>query len=76
MDLNNRIQQVLAGHGDIRLAILFGSLAGGRATPQSDLDLAVLMEVPLSADDWEITHAIATRHVATFAAANLASTGI
>jgi predicted nucleotidyltransferase len=50
MDLNNRIQQVLTGHGDIRLAILFGSLAGVRATPQSDLDLAVLMGTPLSAE--------------------------
>jgi predicted nucleotidyltransferase len=50
MDLNNRIQQVLAGHDDIRMAILFGSLAGGRATPQSDLDLAVLMDAPLSAE--------------------------
>jgi predicted nucleotidyltransferase len=50
MDLNSRIQQVLAGHDDIRMAILFGSLAGGRATPQSDLDLAVLMGVPLSTE--------------------------
>jgi predicted nucleotidyltransferase len=50
MDLNNRIRQILSQHGDIRLAILFGSLAGGRATPQSDLDLAVLMGVPLSTE--------------------------
>ena len=50
MDLNKRIQKVLAQHGGIRLAILFGSLAKGRATPESDLDLAVLMDVPLSAE--------------------------
>lgn len=50
MDLNNRVQQVLTLHGSIRLAILFGSLAKGSATPESDLDLAVLMEVPLSAE--------------------------
>ena len=50
MDLNNRIRQVLNQHGGIRLAILFGSLAAGRATPESDLDLAVLMEAPLSAE--------------------------
>lgn len=50
MDLNNRIRQVLAQHDGIRLAILFGSLANGRATPQSDLDLAVLMDAPLSAE--------------------------
>ncbi len=50
MDLNNRIRQVLNQHGGTRLAILFGSLAAGRATPESDLDLAVLMEAPLSAE--------------------------
>jgi len=50
MDLNNHIQQILTRHGGIRLAILFGSLAKGRATPESDLDLAVLMDVPLSAE--------------------------
>jgi predicted nucleotidyltransferase len=50
MDLNNRIRHVLALHGGIRLAILFGSLAKGRATPESDLDLAVLMDAPLSAE--------------------------
>lgn len=50
MDLNNRIRQILNQHGGIRLAILFGSLAAGRATPESDLDLAVLMEAPLSAE--------------------------
>jgi predicted nucleotidyltransferase len=50
MNLNNHILQVLTRHGGIRLAILFGSLAKGRATPGSDLDLAVLMDAPLSAE--------------------------
>ena len=50
MNLNNHIQQILTQHGGIRLAILFGSLAKGRATPESDLDLAVLMDAPLSAE--------------------------
>jgi predicted nucleotidyltransferase len=50
MDLDSRIQQVLTLHGGIRLAIVFGSLAKSRATPQSDLDLAVLMETLLSAE--------------------------
>ena len=50
MNLNSRIRQVLDRHGDIHLAILFGSLANAQATPRSDLDLAVLMEAPLSAD--------------------------
>lgn len=49
MDLNDHIRQALIKHGDIRLAILFGSLAKSRATQQSDLDLAVLMGSPLSA---------------------------
>lgn len=50
MDMNNHIQQVLTRHGGIRLAILFGSLAKGSATAESDLDLAVLMDAPLSAE--------------------------
>lgn len=50
MDMNDRIWQALNQQGGIRLAILFGSLASGRATPQSDLDLAVLMGAPLSAE--------------------------
>lgn len=50
MDLNSHIEQVLGRHGDARLAILFGSLAAGRATVRSDLDLAVLMGTPLSAE--------------------------
>jgi predicted nucleotidyltransferase len=50
MDLNHQIRQVLNQHGGVRLAILFGSLATGRATAESDLDLAVLMDAPLSAE--------------------------
>lgn len=50
MDLNSRILQVLGQQGGIRLAILFGSLATGGATPRSDLDLAVLMDSPLSGE--------------------------
>jgi predicted nucleotidyltransferase len=50
MELNHRIRQVLHRHGSIRLAILFGSLASGRATAASDLDLAVLTDAPLSAE--------------------------
>lgn len=49
MDLTNHLRQVLVRHDGMRLAILFGSLASGRETPQSDLDLAVLMDGPLSA---------------------------
>lgn len=38
----------LAEYGDFRLALLFGSLATGRATPDSDLDLAIDAGQPLS----------------------------
>ncbi|MGV6809599.1 MAG: type VII toxin-antitoxin system MntA family adenylyltransferase antitoxin [bacterium] len=34
----------------LRLAILFGSLAKGTATPSSDLDLAVQMDQPLTVE--------------------------
>lgn len=50
MEQNNHIRQVLALHGFVRLAMLFGSSAQGRATSESDLDLAVLTDAPLSSD--------------------------
>jgi predicted nucleotidyltransferase len=50
MNLNNHIQQILTRHGNTRLAILFGSLAGARATPQNDLDPTVQMDAPLTAE--------------------------
>jgi uncharacterized protein len=37
-------------HGGVRQAILFGSLAKGNATSLSDLDLAVLMDTPMTSD--------------------------
>lgn len=44
------IRRLLTGHAGIRAAILFGSLAKGDATPQSDLDLAVSMDSTLSTE--------------------------
>jgi len=44
------ILTVLHGHPEIQLAILFGSLASGRARPDSDLDLAVAAGRPLDAE--------------------------
>lgn len=35
------IREVLAGHPEIRLGLVFGSVAHGDAGPESDLDLAV-----------------------------------
>jgi predicted nucleotidyltransferase len=48
-DLHHVLRQTLAEHGGVRLAILFGSHATGRATPRSDLDLAVRTAAPLTA---------------------------
>ena len=50
-DLHQLIRQVLTEHGGVRQAILFGSRATGRATPHSDLDLAVQTSTPMTAAD-------------------------
>ncbi|EIM01255.1 nucleotidyltransferase family protein [Rhodanobacter sp. 115] len=42
-----QIQTALASHPDIRLAYVFGSVAQGRARPDSDVDVAVQMPKPL-----------------------------
>lgn len=46
----DHLRDTLANYPQIELAILFGSLANGRATPQSDIDLAVQANKPLDAD--------------------------
>lgn len=48
-ELTRTLKETLAEHGGIRLAILFGSHATGRATANSDLDLAVRTTAPLDA---------------------------
>ena len=48
-DLQSLLRRTLVEHGNVRLAILFGSRATGRAKTHSDLDLAVQMSTPLSA---------------------------
>ena len=48
-ELTRTLKETLAEHGGIRLAILFGSRATGRATAHSDLDLAVRTTAPLEA---------------------------
>ncbi len=42
------IQQVLARHPSVVIAILFGSLASEQATRTSDLDLAIASTIPLT----------------------------
>ncbi len=44
-----QLRAVLDGHPDICQALLFGSLAGGAARADSDLDLAVAAQRPLGA---------------------------
>jgi len=51
IELRHRLRRILSAHGGVRLAILFGSHATGHATPHSDLDLAVQMAAPLTAEE-------------------------
>lgn len=51
MSLKDLVTRCLSSHPEIRLAILFGSVAAGRDTPDSDVDLAVAGSHPLSPRD-------------------------
>jgi len=42
------LQSLQTAFPDIRLAILFGSVAQGRATPNSDIDFAVKLSQPMT----------------------------
>ena len=50
-ELANTLREALKRYGGVRLAILFGSRATGRATAHSDLDLAVQKSGLLAAAD-------------------------
>jgi predicted nucleotidyltransferase len=50
MTTTELIGAVLLRHPHVKLAVVFGSLAAGAARPDSDLDLAVADDRPLSAD--------------------------
>ena len=57
------IRSVLERDPRVRLAVLFGSLATGRERPDSDVDIAVLADRPLSAElkaEWVGSLAAAT----------------
>ncbi len=45
------LQRVIHRHPHITLAILFGSCASGSAKPDSDIDIAVAAERPLTLDE-------------------------
>ncbi|KRW69513.1 DNA polymerase III subunit beta [Pseudomonas sp. TTU2014-096BSC] len=46
----NAVETALAQHPDIKLAYVFGSVAGNKAGPGSDVDVAVLAEAPLDVE--------------------------
>ncbi len=50
-DRHAAVTAVVADHPAVRLAVLYGSVAQGAAGPESDLDLAVMGERPLSAGE-------------------------
>lgn len=50
-DRHADVAAVLAGHPAVRLAVLYGSVARGTAGPESDLDVAVMGDRPLSTDE-------------------------
>jgi predicted nucleotidyltransferase len=45
--IGQQIAHLLARHPAVKVAVLFGSLATGRSTPESDLDLGVAADHPL-----------------------------
>ena len=49
-NIDKDILRVLAHYPQLRLAILFGSVATGSATYNSDIDLGLLADKPLSAE--------------------------
>ncbi len=50
--LRESIREVLERHPDIMLCTVFGSVATGKASPGSDLDIAVAAGKPLSSEEY------------------------
>ena len=46
----NTVRQALSRYPELRLIVLFGSLARGSETPDSDLDVAVQADAPLTVE--------------------------
>ncbi len=49
--MDESLKQVLSNHPAILLALLFGSIAKGNANPESDIDLAVAANHPLTVNE-------------------------
>lgn len=54
--LREQIIQTVERAGSVRLAILFGSLAAGTAGRWSDLDLAILLDRPITPTATTVNH--------------------
>jgi predicted nucleotidyltransferase len=52
--VSKKLKELFANHPDILLCILFGSLAHGRETYDSDLDIAVSGKNPLQAPEKQV----------------------
>ena len=50
-EIEGQLREVFAHFPQIALAVLFGSVALGSARPESDLDIAVAADYPLSAEE-------------------------
>ncbi|MEI2656036.1 MAG: nucleotidyltransferase domain-containing protein [Nitrosomonas sp.] len=48
--MHSRLTALLSQYPQIKLAILFGSRAAGNARPDSDIDLGIWAQAPLTAD--------------------------
>ncbi len=59
MDVTRQLRSVLDGFPAVRLAVLFGSVARGDATPRSDVDVAVLFEQDDPGQLWDVDVAVA-----------------
>nr|WP_315229915.1 nucleotidyltransferase domain-containing protein [uncultured Limnohabitans sp.] len=49
--VDDQLRDVLSRFSVVQLAILFGSVASGRARPDSDLDLGIVCARPISVDE-------------------------
>lgn len=49
-DIDSKICTALGKFPDVRLLLAFGSVAAGKATPESDLDIAMLANGPITVD--------------------------
>ena len=49
-EIEEQLTRFLSRYPEFKLAILFGSQATGEASPESDIDLALLADTPIASD--------------------------